>query len=128
MKTENIIDNELFCNMFPFNIKPGRLHFLPKIHKTSNPDKLIVLGNDRAAEKQLAFVDFHLTKYMDNNFIPLFIKDTTQFLNHLLDLPTLLNNTLLVTMDIKSLYTNIPPKDGVEAIKQIMNKYNTDPN
>ena len=127
MKTENIIDNELFCNMFPLNIKPGRLHFLPKIHKTSNPDKLIVLGNDTATEKLSAFVDFHLTKYMDNYYIPSFIKDTTKFLNHLLDLPTLPDNSLLVTMDIKSLYTNIPSKDGVEAIKQIMNKYNTDP-
>ena len=30
-------------------------------------------------------------------------------------------------MDIKSLYTSIPHKDGIEAIKQIMNKCNTDP-
>ena len=64
---------------------------------------------------------------MDNHYIPSFIKDTTQFLNHLLDLPTLPDNTLLVTMDMNSLYTNIPQKDGVEAIKQIMNKHYTDP-
>ena len=30
-------------------------------------------------------------------------------------------------MHIKSLYTNIPHKDGVEAVKQIINKHNTDP-
>ena len=64
---------------------------------------------------------------MDNYYIRSLIKDATQFLNHLLVLPTLPDNTLLVTMDIKSSYVNIPHKDGIEAIKQIMNKHNTDP-
>ena len=41
MKKDNIRDNELFHNMFPSNIKPGRLYFLPKIHKTGNPGRLI---------------------------------------------------------------------------------------
>ena len=30
-------------------------------------------------------------------------------------------------MDGKSLYTNIPHKDGIEAVKQLMNKHNTNP-
>ena len=88
----------------------------------------IISGNGTATEKQSAFVDFYLTKYTDNNFIPSYIKSKTHFLNHLQDLCALTDNTLLVTTDIKNLYTVIPHKDGVEAVKQIVNKHNTDPN
>ena len=76
MKKDYVIDNELF-HMFPSNIKPGCLYFLSKIHKTGNPGRPIILGNNMVTEKLSAFVDFHLTKYMDNNFIPSFIKDIT---------------------------------------------------
>ena len=48
-------------------------------------------------------------------------------LNHLQDLSALADNTLLATMDIKSLYTSIPYKDSIETVKQILNKHNTDP-
>ena len=89
--------------------------------------RAMISGNDTVTEKLSAFVDFHLTKYMENNFIASFIKDTKQFLNHLLDLSTLPDNTLLVTMDIKSLYPDITHKDGVEVVKQIINRHNTDP-
>ena len=94
--------------MFLSSIKLGRLYFLPKIHKTGNPGRPIISGNDTATEKLSAFVDFYLTKYIDNYYIASFNKDTTQFLNFLLDLATLPDNTFLVSMDIKSLYTNIP--------------------
>ena len=63
MKKDNIIDNKLF-HMFSSNIKPVCLYFLPKIHKTGNPGRSIISGNDMATEKILAFVDFHPTKYM----------------------------------------------------------------
>ena len=127
MKKDNIIDNELFHNMFPLNIKPGCLYFLPKILKTGNPGRPIISDNGAAIEKLSAFVDFHLAKYMENNFIPSFIKHTKQFLNHLQNLSTLPNNNLLVMMDIKSLYTNTLHKAGIEAVKQIMNKHSMNP-
>ena len=46
--------------------------------------------------------------------LPAFIKDTTHFINVIEDIdiqPT----DLLVTMDVKSLYTNIPNQSGFDA-------------
>lgn len=43
------------------------------------------------------------------------MKDTTDVLNKLTDLENI-GDSLLVTMDIEALYTNIPHKDGLEAM------------
>ena len=46
---------------------------------------------------------------------PSFVKDTNDFLKKLLTLGTLPTNTLLVTLDVSSLYTNIPHYQGINA-------------
>ena len=46
------------------------------------------------------------------------MQDTTDFVNKLQGLGPLPDNTLLVTMDVRSLYTNISNKDGLIALKE----------
>ena len=48
--------------------------------------------------------------------LPSYIKDTTDFINKTkdLDLP---DDSILVTMDVSALYTNIPNDEGIEAVK-----------
>ena len=53
--------------------------------------------------------------------IPSYIKDTTHFLNTIFQIPTPLPpNTILVTIDVTSLYTNIPNNEGIEAAIQAL--------
>ena len=53
--------------------------------------------------------------------IPSFLKDTTDFLCKLNNITHLVTpDSLLVTMDVNSLYTNIPPSDGVEACRSFL--------
>jgi hypothetical protein len=49
------------------------------------------------------------------------LKDTTDYLNKT---PSsgLPDHTLLVTMDVTSLYTNIPHDEGIEACKEVWNQ------
>jgi hypothetical protein len=63
------------------------------------------------------FVDFHLCQHVEA--LPSFIKDTTDYLHTMVALNPLPSNTTLVTMDVTSLYTNIPHSDGIEASKEI---------
>ena len=118
-KKDNVIDQNLYSSLLPTSPVPGRLYFLPKVHKQGNPGRPIILGNSTATEKLSAFVDFHLTRYMSCNYIPSYIKDTTDFLNAICKIPKLSNDTLLVTMDVKALYTNIPHKEGIAAVQTI---------
>jgi hypothetical protein len=48
--------------------------------------------------------------------LPSHIKDTTDYLKKMENL-TIAENTTLVTMDVTSLYTNIPHDDGIQCTK-----------
>ena len=68
---------------------------------------------------------------MDHHFQPLnqnlpsYIKDTTDFLNKIEALPEELpENSILVTMDVRSLYTNVPNDEGIEAVKTFLRTRN----
>ena len=52
--------------------------------------------------------------------LPSYLKDTTQLINELNEL-SIGPNTILVTIDVKSLYTCIPHHDGIEACKEALN-------
>ena len=57
----------------------------------------------------LQFVDYHLQSLVKTN------KDATRFLTKLKQLGHLTDDALLVTLDVSSLYTNIPHNEGVGA-------------
>ena len=61
------------------------------------------------------FVDFHLRPLVRR--IPSYIKDTTDFLLKLQSIDQVPPGTLLVTLDVKSLYSNIPHDEGIAACK-----------
>ena len=96
-----------------------QFYLLPKIHKDMNnpPGRPIVSGSGGPTEKISQFVDHFI-----GPLVPLsrsYIRDSTHMINILLDYePT--PNMLLCTLDITSLYTNIPHYEGVQAIKEIL--------
>jgi hypothetical protein len=100
----------------PEDPKPGRFYLLPKIHKENNPGRPIVSANGHPTEKISQFIDFHLRLFVEN--LPTHIKDTTDYLKKMENL-AIPENTTLVTMDVTSLYTNIPHDDGIAACRTI---------
>jgi hypothetical protein len=100
----------------PEDPKLGRFYLLPKIHKENNPGRPIVSVNDHPTEKISEFIDFHLRPFVE--ILPSYIKDTTDYLKKMenLNIP---ENTTFVTMDVTSLYTNIPHDDGIAACRKI---------
>ena len=56
-------------------------------------------------------------------FIPSYIKDTTEIINKLASAKTIPPDVLLVTMDVTSLYANIPHVDGVDACSKFLNDH-----
>ena len=69
------------------------------------------------------FLDIYLQPIMKK--LPAYLKDTTQFIHEISNL-TINNNTWLVT--VKSLYTNIPNEEGIQACYNAwLEKETTDP-
>ena len=53
--------------------------------------------------------------------IPSYIQDTTDFLNKIRQITNLPPNSIIFSLDVVSLYSNIPHKDGLEALAKILN-------
>ena len=95
--------------------REAELYMLPKIHKnlTSPPGRPIMSGNGHPTEWISAWADTKLQKLMKS--LPSYLKDSSHLLNLLKDKTTSPNGRL-VSLDVCSLYTNIPHEDGLKAI------------
>ena len=96
-----------------------QFYLLPKIHKGINnpPGRLIVSGSGGPTEKISQFVDHFI-----GPLVPLsrsYIRDSIHMINILKNFK-IIPNMLLCTLDIPSLYTNIPNSEGVQAIKEFL--------
>jgi len=105
-----------FC-MPPDNAKLARLYFLKKIHKTPPGIRPIVSSCGSPTEYISEFVDYWLQPHMQS--LPSYIKDTTQLINELKKLHVNASDWL-VCIDVKSLYSNIPHKEGIKACYQAL--------
>ena len=105
------------------------MFFLPQIHNgiTPPPGRPIVSANGCPSEKISIFVDHFLNTPSTLN--KSYVKDTTHFLKLIRDAGVVPQNSYLVTLDVTSLYTNIPTPSGIQAAKQALEKFrpNTDP-
>ena len=85
-----------------------------KFHKLNHPGRLIISCIGTPTEKISAFVDYVLSP------IPSYIKDTTDFLQQPQILDHIPNNAILVSVDVTSLYTNIPLNEGINSVAKIL--------
>ena len=118
MFNDGYIDEKTKKYLVQTNVKPGRFYILPYIHKTGNPGRPIVSSNSHLTERISQFVDYHI-----NPLVPTLeshIKDTTDILNKPSNLGNLPNNAILVTLDVSSLYTNIPHNQRFDACRHFL--------
>ena len=99
--------------MFPSkNARLARLYFLKKMHKIPMKIRPIVSCCDRPTENLSQFIDYWLQPIM--KALPSYLENSTQLVNELKQLKVK-PNIILVTIDVKSLYTCIPHVDGNKA-------------
>ena len=99
------------------------MYLLLKVHKPGNPGRPVVSSIGCHTENISKFVDYNLQPI--NQALPSYIKDTTDFLNKLDALPEELpEETIMVTMDVRALYTNVPNNEGIDAVKQFFRARN----
>ena len=118
MHKDKLINDKTKQYLIQSDVKPGRFYILPKVHKPGNPGRLIVSSNSHPTERLSHFVDYHLQPLVHK--LPSFVKDTNDFLNKLSTIGNLPANSLLVTLDVSSLYTDIPHKEGINACQHFL--------
>lgn len=112
---DNQLGDKAVRSLVPLSPVPGRFYLLPKIHKENCPGRPIVSGIGTVTEQLSRYVDVIISS-LPCKFSS-YLKDTNHFL---LDIDELVipDNSVLVTLDVVSLYTNIPHSDGIKAVIQ----------
>ena len=120
-KTQHKIPEKVAEGLKVKGPKTPTLRLPPKVHKEGHPGRPVVSSIDSPASKLSEYVDFHLQPYTDT--IKSHINDTKHFLNELAKVPTSNSkNNYLVTLDVRSLYTNIPNEEGVNVAKDLLRR------
>ena len=118
MFERNVLDRDTFGFLRPKDVRTSRFYILPKLHKPGIPGRPIVSSCGAPTERISKFIDYHLSPLVKK--VPSYVKDTNDFLSKLREI-RVTPESLLVTLDVTSLYTNIPHKDGVDACREALN-------
>ena len=113
----NFIDSETINGLINRHPVTPNLYLLPKIHKKNIPGRPIIAACQSPTERISAFVDFHLKDLA--KIQPSYLRDTKDFLNKLNKLKAT-TESIIVTADVTSLYTNIPHREGIRACKRFL--------
>lgn len=113
-------------NLVQTNPRCAKFYLLPKIHKANNPGRPIVSACNCPTEHVSCYLDELLQPFVHN--LPNYVRDTTDVLRKLHEFRFSAGKPLIFTMDVKSLYTVIPHRDGLLALKHFFdNRPSPDP-
>lgn len=109
--------------------RPRQFYLLPKIHKDAAawskpseipPGRPIVSDCSSETYRSAEFIDFYLNPLAKKHLS--YIKDTYEFVEKIkkLDIPL---TSILFTIDVDSLYTNIDIQEGIQAVRNIFYKF-----
>lgn len=118
---EGAINSKLKKALITVHSAPGRFYMLPKIHKENNPGRPIISGTGTLTEPISSYIDSLIKDIPPTH--ESFLRDTNHFLREIADVK-IPDGAFLVTLDVSSLYTNIPHDDGVRALVESYGTHN----
>ena len=95
-------------------------HIVIKIHKPTPIGRPIISGCDSPTERLSAFVDRLLQPIAKEQ--ESYLKDSTDFITFI-EKTRVPENAILVSMDVTSLYTNIPQEEGIDIVCNAYESY-----
>ncbi len=103
------------------------IYTLPKVHKgldTPLKGRPIVSGIGSLTENISSYVDFYI-----KSFVPMlssYVRNSMDFIESLYGVDFAVDDVLLATFDVQSLYTNIPHTDGLLALEFFLTQRSVD--
>jgi len=128
-RSKVITKKEFHFLEIPESPRPRLFYTLPKIHKPVSKWYNSIIPPGRPVVSDCSSDTYNLSILIDHflqpisNKHPSYVKDTPDFISKLRKVNIKNPKCYLITLDVESLYTNIDNKDGVEAVKQILQQY-----
>ena len=123
LKNENLLTLRTANSLLEEKIKTPEFHLLPKIHKANDPGRPVISSVNCHTSRISELVDYYLQPEVKK--LKSYVKDTTDFIKKIEAIDHVSDDSYLVSLDVRSLYTNIPHKEGIEAVKQKLKKSKT---
>ena len=123
-----IISNDEYQAMNPDGKTPGKFYCTFKVHKPHEPlrappERPIISACGSIMENASQFIKHHINKHGTKH--QSYIQDTPDFLRHLEELNEggqIQIKSILASWDVIGLFTNIPHSEGLEAVRETMEK------
>ena len=118
-RKQDLLSNSTASKLTINEARRCQFHIFLKVHKPEVPGRLVVNLAKCHASKISKIVDHYLRQHAKS--LPSYIKDTSNFVNRINEKKDINKDTILVSLDVKSLYTNIPNPERIEAVKCALN-------
>ena len=96
--------NEIIHYLLPTGSTPGKLYGLIKVHKEDNPARPVISMVGSTEYKLAKFLDTIIKPYISHKHM---LRSSYEFLEKLQEINLNLNQ-VMVSFDVKSLFTNVP--------------------
>ena len=120
---QGFISKNEFNAMIADDKMPGKFYSNFKVHKPDIPVRPILSGCGSITEGIATYVEYHICKITNTH--DTYLQDTPDFLRTIERInrgPRLSQNAILVTLDVKALFTNIKHDDGLQCLQQQLEK------
>ena len=124
-RKQELLSNSTASKLTVDEVRTPQFHVFSKVHKTNIPRRPVVSSVECHTSKISKFVVHYLQPHAKS--LPSYVKDTSDFINRINETKDINKNTILVTLDVKSLYTNIPNHEGIEVVKSALNSVSQKP-
>jgi len=116
MSKNGTVTKDMKQYLLPRYPRAGSLKGNPKLHKKNAPMRTIVNGMNTPTERLAELAEYELNEFVTSS--PSYLRDTTDFINKLKDIPTPIpEDTLLFCFDVCKLYPSVPKEEGIEACR-----------
>ena len=117
LKNENLLTLKAANSLLEEKIQTPEFHLLPKINKANSPGRHVISSFNCHTSR---IVDYYLQAEVKK--LKSYVKGTIDFIEKIEAIDHVSDDSYLVSFDVCSLYTNIPHKEGIEAVKQKLKK------
>ena len=118
---ENLLSKNICEELKTKNHKTPHFQLKSKVHKEGNPGRPVTSSINCHTSNISEYIDYHLQPIVKE--ILWEVQDITDFLRKINQIDFAPDNSYLVYLDAKLLYTNIPNKEGNKSMKTSLEKY-----
>ena len=117
LQARGSITNKIAKQLLPENVRTPKFYLLPKIHKQSIPGRPVISSINCHTSNISAYISHTIQPEVEQ--LKSYVKDTSDFLRKI-DNFRMPDGGFLFTMDVRSLYTNIPHDQGKIAVEECL--------